>query len=195
MNGSGARGWCWSLALRRFLSRQRTWWAAHRQKQKQKSRCERAGDVLPSHTGLRCDGPSGRYAGLPLDSSSVVFCCGLCCECNCRDAAPADSGGGESQAVAHATLEVYCAVWVTQENCAVCVVFAGSTPGGCRLLPFPDSWRQPLPVDQTSAKKLANFTPAPLALMPTEPAAAITLSLTCTSSSRRKYSESWLPRR
>ena len=151
-----------------------------------KSRCERAGDILPSHTGLRCDGPSGRCAGLPLVSSSVVFVCGVYCECNCRDAASAELGGGESQAVAHATREVYCAVWVTQENCGVCVVFAGCTRGGCRLLPFPDSWRQPPAVDQTSAKKLANFTPAPFALMPTEPAAAITLSLTCTSSSRRK---------
>lgn len=47
----------------------------------------------------------------------------------------------------------------------------------------------------TSTKKLANFTPAPLALIPTAPAAAITLSLTCTSSSRRKKSDSWLPRR
>ena len=158
-----------------------------------KSRCERAGDVLPSHTGLRCDGPSGRCCRTaPRLVFRRVF---LACAAKAKplQRVPAKSGGDASQSLTQRRKYIAqsggrkktmrLALYLPPVCRRVLVAHVVKTVGG--------GW---LP-GHTSTKKLANFTPAPLALIPTAPAAAITLSLTCTSSSRRKKSDSWLPRR
>ena len=181
-------GGCWvSLSSRRFLLRwQRAMGHVPAETKTKKAGAKGQGTSCLLTPAYAATDPPDAVAGLPLVSSSVVFVRGVCCGSRPRNTIPpnwvavhrgrsltqrwkyiAKSGARKKTA--------WTALSLRPRSGVVLDDLRSETVGDSRD-----------PFNQTSAKKLANFTPAPLALMPTVPAAAITLSLTCTSSSRRK---------
>lgn len=187
MNGSGAGGCCQSLALRRFLSHR---WGpegpTRTETKTKKAGAKGQGTSCLLTPAYAATDPPAAVPDCP--SSRLPSCSFVACTASATAATPPPPSWAEVNREPSLTQrEKYIAQSGARKKtvrtasylrAAIATAVASccfQTVGGDRL-----------PSDHTSTKKLANFTPAPLALMPTEPAAAIALSLTCTSSSRRK---------